>query len=275
MKKLHISYLILLTSYISCQPALVAEFEDRPVVESYLYAGEPVRVSVARLVPFRDDVSFSEEDVNRLSLVITDETTGTDYALTAKGDSGIYTGGSFLPEAGHAYRLQFMYNGTLVTADTEIAPVPENAQFSRNTIPAGGGGGGGGMSEPITIKITWDNPSGDYYIVMGVCTENNPIPVFEFDDDDDDDDDDEFEFPLSFQTEVTQDASVELTSQSFSYRGQYTVRLCRIQPEYVVLYQRMSNRSENLAELNANVVNGYGIFTGVSSVNHIVTVYVN
>jgi hypothetical protein len=37
----------------------------------------------------------------------------------------------------------------------------------------------------------------------------------------------------------------------------------------------MSNRSENLAELNANVVNGYGIFTGVSSVNHIVTVYVN
>jgi hypothetical protein len=63
-----------------------------------------------------------------------------------------------------------------------------------------------------------------------------------------------------------------LSSQSFSYYGKYTVKVCRIRPEYVLLYQRTSNRSETLPELHANVVNGFGLFTGVSSVSAEVTV---
>ncbi|MDR1525972.1 MAG: hypothetical protein LBS79_12080, partial [Tannerella sp.] len=139
----------------------------------------------------------------------------------------------------------------------------------------GGGGGGfgdGGMPEPIAI--TWDNPDGDYYIVVATCTTPNPTPVFDRDDDDADadaDDDEAPDFPLSFQTEPTQSAAVQLSSQSFSYYGKYTVKLCRIQPEYVLLYQRTNSRS-TLVELHANVENGFGIFTGVGSVSAEITV---
>jgi hypothetical protein len=262
------AYCLLLTA---CQPTLIAEFEDRPVVECYLYAGGPVRVTVSKLLPFRDDVSFSDEDVDNLALVITDETTATAHALTPQGAGGVYTGGAFLPEAGHAYQLQFVYDNLPVTAATQIAALPENVAFSKTTIAAGfGGGGGGGFGDggmPEPIEITWDNPDGDYYIVVATCTTSNPTPVFDVDDDDDETPD----FPLSFQTEPTQGAAVQLSSQSFSYYGKYTVKLCRIQPEYVLLYQRTNSRS-TLVELHANVENGFGIFTGVGSVNVEITV---
>lgn len=282
--KLNTAYRLLLlpTAYCSCllllfpacQPTLIAEFQDRPVVTGYLYAGEPVRVTVSKLLPFRDDVSFADEDVDNLALTVTDETTGHVYALTAQGDSGIYTGGSaFVPEAGHTYQLHFVYDDVPVTAVTQIAAPPEQVAFSKTTVSAGFGGGGGGgiggdggMMEPV--EITWDNPAGDYYIVTGVCITPNPTPVFDMDDDEEDAAPD---LPLSFQTEPTQGASVQLSSQSFSYYGKYTVKLCRIQPEYVLLYQREQSRS-TLPELHANVENGFGLFTGVSSVNVEMTV---
>jgi hypothetical protein len=255
----------------ACQPTLTAEFQDRPVVTCYLYAGEPVRVTVAKLLPFRDDVRFSGEDVNQLALAITDETTGSVYALTPQGAGGVYTGGAFLPEAGHAYRLQFAYDGLPVTASTQVAPLPEQVAFSTHSISAGfGGGGGGGMPEPL--KITWDNPAGAYYVVTGVCIETSPTPVYDVDEEDDDDV--SFDFPLSFQTEPAQDTIVRLSSQSFSYRGRYAMKLCAVQPEYVLMY-RLNSVSTNLLELHANVENGFGIFTGVGSVSDTVTVYAN
>jgi hypothetical protein len=255
----------LLWALTACQPTLIAEFQDRPVVESYLYAGAPVSVTVSKLIPFRDDVTFSNEDVNQLSIDLYDETTGASCTLTPQGSGGVYTDSVFLPEAGHAYRLQFLYNGVAVTAATQIAAPPENVVFSRTLIGAGMGGDmGGGM--PTPLEITWDNPNGDYYIVTAACEVDNPTPIFEIDEDETP------TFPLSFQSEVTQGTSMQLSSQSFSYYGRHLVKVCRIQPEYVLLYQRMNNRTDALAELIANVENGFGIFTGVSSVE--TTVYV-
>ena len=254
--------LLLLLLPAACQPTLTAEFQDRPVVECYLYAGEPVSVTVSKLLPFRDDVHFSDEDVDKLALSITDETNGNVYPLTSQGAGGVYTGGDFLPEAGHAYRLQFVYDEVPVTAATQIATMPENVHFSKTVIAAGFGGGmGGGIPEPI--EITWDNPAGDYYIITGVCITPNPAPVFDTDDEDDTAPD----FPLSFQTEPTQGATAQLSSQSFSYYGRYTVKVCRIQPEYALFCQSANNRSVTLPELHANVVDGFGLFTGVSSVS--------
>ena len=264
----------LLLLFPACQPTLTAEFQDRPVVEGYLYAGEPVSVTVSKLLPFRDDVSFTAEEVDNLALAVTDETTGSAYPLTPQGSGGVYTGGAFLPEAGHTYQLQFVYDDVPVTAVTQIAALPENMTFSKKSISAGfgGGGSGGGSSTMEPIEITWDNPGGEYYIITGVCITPNPTPVFDMDDDEDEDDDTVPDFPLSFQTEPTQGASVQLSSQSFSYYGYYAIKLCRIQPEYVLLCQRADNTSSSLVELHANVENGYGLFTGVSSVSDTVRV---
>jgi hypothetical protein len=264
----------LLLLFPACQPTLIAEFQDRPVVACYLYAGEPASATISKLLPFRDDVRFSDEDVDKLNITITDETTGSVYALTPQGAGGSYTGGTFLPEAGHAYRLQFIYDDVPVTAATQIAPLPEHVKFSTHTITAGFGGGGfgGDGSRPEPLEITWDNPAGEYYIVTGVCIETTLTPVFDMDDEENDDATPAF--PLSFQTEPTQDTIVQLSSQSFSYRGKYAIKLCRIQPEYVLLC-RLNTSSVNLVELHANVENGFGVFTGVGSVSDTVRVVVS
>jgi hypothetical protein len=251
----------------ACQPTLIAEFQDRPVVESYLYAGEPASVTISKLLPFRDDVRFSGESVDNLSLTIIDEVTGYACPLTPQGNGGVYRNDLFIPESGHAYQLQFMYDNVLVTAATQIAAQPENVLFSKKSITAGFGGGFGGGTPNTPIEITWDNPGGDYYIVTATCITPNPTPVYEGEGDDD-----APAFPLSFQSEITQGASLQLSSQSFSYFGKYTVKVCRIQPEYVLFCQRINNSSEPLVELNANVVNGFGIFTGIGSVS--VDIYV-
>ncbi|MDR1680952.1 MAG: DUF4249 domain-containing protein [Prevotellaceae bacterium] len=264
----YLQWVVLLAA--ACQPTLVAEFEDRPVVACYLYAGEPVAVTVSKLIAFRDDVAFASDDVNNLVLTVTDMSTGAAHALTPQGAGGRYTSDAFLPEAGHSYQLQFLYDNVPVTAVTQIAAVPQNVAFSKTAVAGGGGGmgGAGGMPEPI--EITFDNPDGDYYMVVAACATLNPTPVFEAEEGEEAPD-----FPLSFQTEPTQGEAIELTSQLFSYYGKYTVRLCRIQPEYLAFCRSMSIQKVTLRELHANVENGFGIFTGISSVSAAVYVVSN
>jgi hypothetical protein len=259
----------------SCQPTLVAEFQDIPVVEGYLYSGEPASVKISKLIPYRSDVTFSDEDVSRLHVEIVDETDGATYTLQPQGN-GLYADTALLPGLGRAYRLQFAYNGEQVSALTQLAAAPEGVTVSPTsiTVAAWGGGGGGfggggsGPTAPATISIEWSNPNGDYYLVVVDNVDDNPVTVRDslytgVD-------------SLSFLTELTQDSIVQLSSQQFSYTGKHIVKLCRVQSEYVVMLQaNTDSRSEPLTEVHANVINGFGIFTGIAVHSTAITVHKN
>ncbi|MDR0711375.1 MAG: DUF4249 domain-containing protein [Prevotellaceae bacterium] len=256
----------------ACEPTLIAEFQDIPVVEAYLYSDAPASVKISKLIPYRNDVTFSDEDVDRLHMEIVDETEDMTYTLLPQGN-GLYVDSTLLPKVGHSYRLRFAYNETEVTALTQVAAAPENVTVSPlstsvtvwDTTSTGGGFGGGGMpSMPANISIEWSNPTGDYYIIVVDNVDENPIAVRDT------------AAPLSFLVDLTQDSIAQLSSQQFSYTGRHIVRLCRVQPEYVVMAQaNSSSSSEPLIEVHANIINGFGIFTGISRYNTDITVHKN
>ena len=82
MKKYLYTLLITIITCSSCQPTLIAEFEDRPVVSCYLDAGDSPLLNISKLIAFRDDATYSDQDINDLNIIITDQTENVDYLLS-------------------------------------------------------------------------------------------------------------------------------------------------------------------------------------------------
>ena len=256
MKKI-LSAALFALSAASCQPTLVAEFNDKAVVQAYLYADHAPEVKISKLIPFRDDVTFSDENIDRLTVTITDEGSGESYTLTPQGE-GLYSTDAMKVTTGHTYSLSMPYNGETVTATTVIPSKPVNMAQSRTVVTAGMGGGPGGGGSGST-EITWDNPEEDYYMLAVENIEANPQPIFDIDEEDAED------WPRpSFRVEPTQGESATLSAMSFSYYGRHNVILIRMRPEYALLYSSSGGTSSTLTEIHANVEGGYGIFTGAN-----------
>jgi hypothetical protein len=255
MKKIVIAAFLATFVLAGCQPTLTAEFADKAVVQAYLYADHAPEVKISKLIPFRDDVTFSDEHIDRLILTITDDTTGESFTLEAHGE-GLYSSDAMRVTTGHTYSLSMSYNGEAVTATTEIPQKPENMTQSRTDISAGFGGfpGGDGAN---SIEIAWDNSEGDYYMLVVENIETDPEPIFEFDEDED------WSLP-SFRVEPTAGSEATLSGMSFSYYGRHNVILIHMRPEYVLLYSSAGETSSTLTEIHANVEGGYGIFTGAN-----------
>ncbi|MDR1226238.1 MAG: DUF4249 domain-containing protein [Prevotellaceae bacterium] len=262
MKKIFVLPVFSLLLLFGCEPTLVAEFQDKAVVESYLHAGNTPQVKISRLIPFRDDVSLSGEDINSLSITITDEDSGNSSTLIAQGE-GVYANSAFTIQEGHTYALHLPYNGFSVTASTVIPSKPVDMSLSSSTISVMVRPGIGSLSlstkatnEPV--EVTWANPDNSYYMVVVENIEATPTSIYDWDDDDD------RPKPM-FRMEPTQASSTQLSQQSFSYLGRHNIILTRMQPEYALLYQSQNNDSQSISEVHANVNNGYGIFTGLNS----------
>lgn len=254
----HFSLITLHLFLTACQPTLIAEFQDKAVVESYFYADNEPVVKISKLIPFRDDVEFSGEDADMLAVTVTDDTTGESRMLSAQGD-GVYTTDGFKAVEGHTYTLTIPYNGETVTATTTIPPKPAGMEISATVIEAMGFPDFSTRAPGGGAEITWSNPGKDYYMLAIRNTETDPTPIF-----DEEEAGEDWPRP-SFRTEPTQGTTAELSPMSFSYYGWHDVILVRMQPEYVLLYSSNGSTSASLTEIHANVKNGYGIFTGVNS----------
>lgn len=254
-----LSFALPLSSLLAaCQPTLVAEFSDRPVVECYLYSGEPVRLKISTLIPYRDGVQFSDENINQLAITVRDETLGLACQLTPQGDGTYASDSDFIPQAEHRYTLLFSYDGEDVSAETQLAALPQNVAFSALsiTVPSFGGGGFGGGGMGAGITVSWSNAERDYYVLTTRCL--NPDSLFLIDSG----------VVRTTADALMQDSLTMLSPMQLSYYGRHEIKLCRVQPEYVALLTRseQSRTAQTLTEVNANVAGGFGIFTGVSCV---------
>jgi hypothetical protein len=113
------------------------------------------------------------------------------------------------------------------------------------------------------ITITWDNPDtvAEYYAITVEGTDANRTYIR--------DSTASFVLPSTLTTA----ASAEISPMQFQYTGKHRVRLCRVQPEYVVFFSERGRNASQLVEVHANVEGGFGIFTGMSSADKEVTVY--
>ncbi len=253
--------IIFLFSITACEPTLLAEFQDRPVVECYLKDGESPVVTISKLIPFRDDVTFSNEDISQLELTLKDDSANETYTLKSVGE-GKYNDEDITIKEGHQYTLSFMYDNIPVTATTIVPDKPENFTLSASTISVRGyheiDVASSNISDPMaSLEVSWDNPDSSYYVVAVVNIQEDPQQIWNTDTAPD----------LGFQLDPTTNSSVQISPHSFNYYGNHNIILYKIRPEYAVMCKALNNTSEYLSEVIANVKNGYGIFTGISGVS--------
>jgi len=232
-----------------------SEFTDWPIIESYLNPGDYFRLKVSRQIPFYSDVTYSDDDINNLSIIITRNDDSDTLLPIGEGN---YID-SFLVTENDYYDIAFRYNDKDVSGYTYIPTKPQNYAQSATTIY---------ISEfdttdfeppsiPDPVELTWDNPNGDYYIVVVENIELNPESINDFGDDD----------PPSniFRKSPTNGSGEELNSREFLYYGTHRLILYHVLPDYAALYNDNSTSSQNLTNPSTSITNGYGIFTGLNS----------
>lgn len=257
--------LIVIAELTSCNKLDYSEFTDIPIVESYLRPGDYVRLTVSRQIPFSSNVTFSSDDIDALSIKITNN--NSDYILTPLG-GGKYIDSTLIVAEGERYDLSFIYNSKNVRAYTEIPSRPLNFTQSATSVsvmrmdstfmPAGGAGGGGGMWEmPEPFTLTWGNEDDSYYIVIIENMEETLDPVRDFGDD---------ERPEGkFRKAPTTSSGLEMRPQEFQYFGNHRIILYHVLPDYASLYEEKTNSSQNLTNPSTAIMNAYGIFTGLNA----------
>ena len=239
----------------SCQKTDISGFNDKPVVQAYLYADSIPVVKISKLIPFSSDMEFTSMDVTKLEVTITELGSGKQYLLPSLGD-GTYKKQDLIISAGKTYQLSFPYNDVMVTAETTIPEKPQGVTLSASSmiVAQRGDPGTWGGTMPSPIEINWTNTDQSYYllVVKNIETIKEYINTKEISSGD------------FFRNQPINTGYTELNPRSFKYYGYHLVTLFKVQPEYVIFFQETSNSSLSLTEINANIKNGYGIFTGIN-----------
>lgn len=241
-----------------CKKKEISEFTDSPVIDGYLKPGDYLNVTISRQIPFSSNVKYSDDDINNLSVKITDNISNT-HVLQPLGN-GQYIDSSTVAIAGGSYTLSFNFNAKEVRAYTYIPAKAYNVAQSVTEItiqkrdsttrftP--------GETQPDPVKITWSNPDNSYYLVLVENTEADPEPVIDFGSN--------TRPARVFRKSPSNSSSEEIRAQEFQYFGKTRIILYHVLPDYASLYDQSSTSSQNLTNPSTSIVNGYGIFTGLN-----------
>lgn len=270
MKNIHV-YIFLGIMSFSCSN-LENGFEEttpKPVVEAYLIPGVPISLSVHTEIPYSaDSLANKEKPVDGLKITITSPKGAIN--LVSKGN-GLYVSQTIFPiTVGSSYSFKFDYLGKQVSATTQIPTKPlkfasNKTVISRQAIDisAGGrpqGGFGGGANVDNNVLLTWENNTNDYYMSIVESLEPNPVEIIKFPVDPT-----RVRPNIRFRNQPIQGNSAEIRSQSFQYFGQHALILFKLNSDYVALYQRNGNTTQNISTPPTTILNGLGIFTGVNA----------
>lgn len=238
--------------------SLEAIYQDKPIVESYLYVGNPITAKVTRITSYDASAPLSDDDINNLVINIT---AGVEHTILKSVGDGVYESPTdFKIKEDVDYLITFNFNDKAVSATTRALSKPRDFSQSVTSIKVAGFNGsfGGGIPTfPDPVKTTWSNPENDYYLVVVENTESNPTAINDFG---------ENARPARlFRNEPTQTNTYEIRSQQFQYYGHHRIILFHINPEYASLYKDSGTTSQNITTPPTNVINGLGIFTAIHS----------
>ena len=229
-------------------------FEDLPVVEAYLQPGRPITVQVSHKVAY-DSAGLVLQDLDALSLTVTHA--GMAYPMTAVG-GGVYALADSVLAIGYgeSYQLDFQYAGVAVSAVTTVPDQPAGFALSTDLLEiepfSPGSGTPPSFNDPI--EATWTNADGSNYLLYFENTETDPDLINE-----------DAQGRPSFRVNPTTSNTQEVNAFTFEYYGRYRVLLYHLNADYAALYDGNGSNSQNLTAPPTNVVNGYGIFTGVAA----------
>ena len=244
---------------VSCNQENIEPTETKTtIVEGYLSAGNPV--DSLRVTQSYSFGQIEEEfiPIDDLNITIADD--NSQFELTSIGN-GFYQNTNLIIDAGKNYQLEFERDGEIISAETYV---PENNASSISTTQVelekieAGVFPIGGINIPDPVEISWNNEDGDYYFVLIKNIETDPEYVNE--------NIAQFDGQLQFISapQISDFYAIRTLGQLTQY-GTYQIIVFRVNPEYAALYESSGNSTLSLEEPPSNIINGLGIFTGVSS----------
>ena len=268
MKYIKITILLSAFAFLlfACEKQNIEDIETKTaVIEGYLYDGQSVDS-----LKITQSFSYSQMDTNVITLdeldVILSESTN-QYPLTSIGN-GIYQNSEVTIEQDKSYRLEFVWEGESISAETYI-PLKKEAQLSlievelpKIELGANGGGIITGTLDPV--EITWDNSEGDYYYIVITNIESDPEYVNENVAANIAANGSAPRFIFITEPQISDFYAINARRELTQY-GTHQVIVFRVNPEYAALYESSGNSTLSLEQPPTNVENGLGIFTGVSS----------
>ncbi|HMQ90013.1 MAG TPA: DUF4249 family protein [Flavilitoribacter sp.] len=262
MKRIFIPLFSIMTIFWACEPESVTTTSTgTPVIQGYLYAGQPVD---SILITLSNSYSDSDTVTKTLdNLIVTLSDNNLSQVMQFDGN-GVYSAPDRTVESGKTYSLSFEWEGRTVTAQTYI-PEKQEAAISTDEIyltKISAGSFPGNFGDlPDPIEVTWSNPAGDYYYVVVKNIEENPEYVNEI-----------FgtgelmnrRFTFISKPGTTDYYSIDPRREIRQF-GTHQIIVYRVNPEYAALYETSNATSQSITEPPSNVDNGLGVFTGVSS----------
>jgi len=224
-----------------------------PVVQAYLYAGEPVtavRVTSTVGIGASDTVGVPVNDAT-----VTLARGGVSYALIASaGDSGYYhyPDTDLVIAVGDTFDLRVEALDRVATARA-IVPEPPSALTLSDAELVVPTFGGGFDPEDFTLVARWPNDAGELYFVVTQNIEASPTDIAT---------------PgprFRFTAPPTAADSAVVIAFSFTQYGRHRLTLYRVNSEYAALYESRNQDSRDLNEPATNLIGGLGVFTAFSS----------
>lgn len=259
MKQLIYTICLLLLIFIGtgCEKKEVSEFTDTPIIEAYLVPGELLSVQISRQIPFTDDVEYTADDLENLTVILSYD--GGVHTLESLGD-GLYIDSALVVTEGTTYAISFQFNGKTVSAYTYIPVKPLEMTQSVTSIAIekqDSTSGPPSQSMPDPVEISWSNTDGSYYLLVVENMEEELEAIRDFGDD----------APPGnrFRKSPTTLGLEEIRAMDFQYYGTHRIILYHVLPDYATLYEDNSTSSQNLTNPSTSIVNGYGIFTGLNA----------
>ncbi|OOQ61602.1 DUF4249 family protein [Mucilaginibacter pedocola] len=240
----------LITVVSACKKDDNAAIAERPVVEAYLLAGRPISVRVYQQKAFSDTATYGPL-LSGLQLQVSDGSQTVNLTESATG-TYTYADGAFL-QAGKTYTLQFTYNSIAISAST-VMPQPTTGYATSLTnlsVP----NERRDIADSVAVTYTWNNPDSLYHIMAFKNDEVTPYFIGGG-----------FNTPANFTVNTEKAAVYQAKYRSFNYVGTYKVILFTVNEEYIkMLTSNTNTSSQKLDNPPGNIVNAYGIFTGMQA----------
>lgn len=241
---------------------LTALDTQTPVVEGYLYAGQPIdSFRVTQTVSYTGADSIVQP-IDGLTITISD---GVNEAILTPIGVGLYQNTTFIIQTESNYSMTFDYNDETIFAQTYI-PATKIVTSTAETIyldkieDTGGFPNIGELEFPDPIELSWDNAEGDYYYVVVQNIEEDPEVTNELLAN--------FGPPGGFRF-ISEPQIMDFYAinprREIQQFGTHQIIVYRVNPEYAALYETSGTNSNTIQEPPSNIENGLGIFTGVST----------
>jgi hypothetical protein len=226
---------------------------NKPVVEANLIPGEILTLKLYKQKSVTDTNKYGNA-VSGLQVYVSD---GNKKVLLTETTSGvyIYSDLTFLT-GGKTYTLQFTYLTYAVSAQTIMPSQPTNFAMTDTSVHISTNISGPNSTVDTLDKLTWTNTAAFNHIIVFHNLSGNDLRLTNY-----------HGTPSSFEVNTDNKASYFATNNTFGYYGIYNIILLRVNQEYIDYIKSNTNSatSQTLTNTYTNIVNGYGIFTGMQA----------